>query len=1134
MTPHGRPRINLTLSGVLVKALVDTGATCSLLQRNVYQTIARASHRSLFVQPAPNLQGVNGHVVTVIGETELRIDHVRKPVKFRIVDDLNQDMILGCDILDGAQIDMSRRVLTMHGHRWPLYSNDVGLAGLGSVLPVTGSPKFNQLLRRNADVFSVNDDSIGNCKINPMHIETTGPPISLPAYRTPIHKRKLVDDAIDEMLNQQIIRPSISSWAAPVTLIPKKDGTTRFCVDYRKLNDVTVKDQYPIRNIKTIFDSLGGSTVFSALDLRSGYHQIRLDQETIPKSAFVCHRGLFEFLKMPFGLATAPSWFQRIMDTVLEGLIGKICLVYLDDIVVFSPNEEDHLKHLQLVFDRLRSAGLRLKPTKCHIGLKQIKLLGHVVSADGISSDPEKVKAIQLLPTPTNIKQVRCFLGMTGYYRDLIPRYADIAEPLVNLTRKHVRFQWQAQQEEAFNALKRSLISRRIMAAPRLDRPFKLYTDASDVAVGAILVQDDDKGVERVIQYVSHALSPVQRRWACIEREAYAIIYAIEKLRPYLYGAKFLILTDHKPLRSLFTKQMANTRIQRWSILLSEFGAKICYHKGKLNVRADLLFRMPPHTVQPYYVGIVDNEDWISPDALQEDRMEDVLPLIYDGIDLNTIKAAQEKEFPQERMLAVNEDSDYTLIKGVLYSVGRPNPLAATYPRLMLPKVYRSNVIIRAHKEVGHMSIMKTFHRVLEAYVWPGMRRDIKEVIKLCATCQLYSQHRDKVPFGKMEIPHSPMSIISADLSGPYIRSTNGNRYILTIMCHHTGWVEAIPIKDKTNASVWTAFATHFFPVHSFPQILITDNGLEFCAQAWEKYLQNLGIEHRCTPPYRPQANSINERSHRSIKSMISKLCSNRTADWEIKLPDVLLAHRISVSSTSGFSPFYLLYGRRPRMPMTKLLSARHSNYFGSRLDTLASMLKQARANTARNRAQVRERIQSRANAKQVKIGDSVVVLAAEPMTFTSRWDPEFEVYRIRGSTLWVRHQPTGKTKIIHRDRCRFVDPNICWDEVRPRPLRQQRRLRPHPTQMITARPVTPEPDVTRSATASRSHSSNRADSVPRLVLQRTRGRWTIDPREQSPSVTRVLRKRRLTPPSLLVQKRARCDLVAFVSHFLR
>ena len=267
---------------------------------------------------------------------------------------------------------------------------------------------------------------------------------------------------------------------------------------------------------------------------------------------------------------------------------------------------------------------------------------------------------------------------------------------------------------------------------------------------------------------------------------------------------------------------------------------------------------------------------------------------------------------------------------------------------------------------------------------------------------------------------------------------------------------------------------------------------------------------------------------------MISKLCSNRTADWEIKLPDVLLAHRISVSSTSGFSPFYLLYGRRPRMPMTKLLSARHSNYFGSRLDTLASTLKQARANTARNRAQVRERIQSRANAKQVKIGDSVVVLAAEPMTFTSRWDPEFEVFRIRGSTLWVRHQPTGKTKIIHRDRCRIVDPNICWDEVRPRPLRQQRRLRPHPTQMITARPVTPEPDVTRSATASRSHSSNRADSVPRLVLQRTRGRLTIDPREQSPSVTRVLRKRRLTPPSLLVQKRARCDLVAFVSHFLR
>ena len=337
---------------------------------------------------------------------------------------------------------------------------------------------------------------------------------------------------------------------------------------------------------------------------------------------------------MPFGLATAPSWFQRIMDNVLDGLIGNICLVYLYDIVVFSQNDEAHLKHLQLVFDRLRSAGLRLKPTKCHIGLKQIKLLGHMVSADGISSDP---------PLPI-LNKSAVFLGMTGYYRDLIPHYADLAEPLVSLTGKHIRFQWNSEQEAAFKALKQALISRRIMAAPRLDRPFKLYTDASDVAVGAILVQDDNQGVERVIQYVSHALNPVQRRWACIEREAYAIIYAIEKLRPYLYGVQFTIFCDHNPLKSLFTKQMANTRKQCWSVLLSEFGAKICYHKGKLNMRADFLSRMPVSAAKTEYVAIIDSDDWISPEAFPEQRMQEVLPLIYDGIDLNTIQTAQEKE----------------------------------------------------------------------------------------------------------------------------------------------------------------------------------------------------------------------------------------------------------------------------------------------------------------------------------------------------------------------------------------------------------------------------------------------------------------------------------------------------------
>ena len=237
---------------------------------------------------------------------------------------------------------------------------------------------------------------------------------------------------------------------------------------------------------------------------------------------------------MPFGLANGPAVFQRTMDKVLAGLIGRCVFVYLDDIVVYSASIEEHEKHLQSVFDRLQDAGLRLKPSKCHFGLPEVRLLGHIISADGKSPDPEKTEAISSLPPPTTVREVRSFLGSASYYRMCIPDYAKIAEPLTELTRKHVRMEWNPDRQAAFDQLKQELVSNRVMAPPRTDRPYKLYTDACDYAVGAILVQEDDKGVERVIQYISHALSSPQRRWATIEKEAYAVVYAIEKLRTYL------------------------------------------------------------------------------------------------------------------------------------------------------------------------------------------------------------------------------------------------------------------------------------------------------------------------------------------------------------------------------------------------------------------------------------------------------------------------------------------------------------------------------------------------------------------------------------------------------------------------
>ena len=304
---------------------------------------------------------------------------------------------------------------------------------------------------------------------------------------------------------------------------------------------------------------------------------------------------------------------------------------------------------------------------------------------------------------------------------------------------------------EAFEKLKQLLTSSHVMTAPRTDRPYKLYTDTCDYAVGAISVQVDDCGTERVIQYVSHSLSSVQRRWATIEKEAYAVVYAISKLRPYLYGADFTVYTDHKPLTSLFTKEMQSTKIQRWAVLLSEYGATIQYPKGKNNIRADMLSHIHPETG----IHTIDCDDWVDPTAIPEQDTADVLPLVYDGLDLEEVSKAQHKEFPDILQSLTEDSDDYTLIKGRLFSISLPSPNSVCYPRLVLPAAYRERVIKIAHKEVGHMSTGKT-------HVWPGMRCEIDELLKLCLVCRVHQRRTYHVPMGEMLLAAYPMQIIGA------------------------------------------------------------------------------------------------------------------------------------------------------------------------------------------------------------------------------------------------------------------------------------------------------------------------------------------------------------------------------------
>ena len=541
--------------------------------------IVHSSHCSPVLSPTPHqLHSLTDDKIHVWGTTQIEVTGVY------VVENMSNELIFGIDAINQGSgiIDIPRKTFYWFNKDWSIKCDSLcALSGFAATCPAVESSIINRCLQSFPDVFATSAHPVGLCNIRPLRIEATGPPICQLVYHTPLTKRRIISDLVDEMLQQGIIHPSSSPWASPVTLVPKSDGSTRFCVDFRKLNSVRKKDRWPLPRISDIVDNLGQSHIFSTMDLKSAYHQIPVHPTDIEKSAFICHRGLFEFVRMPFGLANAPACLQRIMDYILGELIGQSVMICLDDIVVFTKTEEEHAAVLKEFFPRLRQYGLRLKASKCTFNHRQIKLLGFILSERGQAADPEKTKAISNLPPPRTIKQVKSFLGMTGFYRHCIPNYARTADPLTKLTKKNRRFVWTPEHQKAFQTLKDLLKSNYVMAHPDPNLPYKLFTDASDSCVGAILVQQKAEGVERVIQYVSHQLTSTQQRWATIEKEAYAVVYAITKLRPYLYGAFFHVYTDHKPLTSLFTNQMVNTKIQSWAILLAEYGATISYRKGK-------------------------------------------------------------------------------------------------------------------------------------------------------------------------------------------------------------------------------------------------------------------------------------------------------------------------------------------------------------------------------------------------------------------------------------------------------------------------------------------------------------------------------------------------------------------------
>ena len=1035
--------------------LVDTGAARSAMTSTVWERYCAFANRPPGVTPSPGLRTISGDKLPVIGTGTIRLFDT--DITVFIVRELLHPFVLGDDALRllNVFIDLQGDCVYLAGRR---YVNQ----GVNSPPSVNGTLFASAEDNWRSEFPDLFGDGVGgplgchpSVKFNLTLTDDT--PINQRPYRVPLLKRQVIEEQIEGLLEAGTIRPSISPWASPVTMQPKKDGSMRLCIDFRAVNSVTRDDAYPMPRIQDILDQLRGSTIYTRLDMNSGFHQLPVAEDIVPVTAFVTHSGLYEWTRMPFGLKTAPAVFQRCMQDTLRGALGRFAMVYLDDVIVHSTSPGEHEEHVRTVLTLLQNKGFTLKATKCAFSLSEVDILGFRVSDGGVRPQEEKVSAIRNMSPPGDIKGIRRFLGMVGFYRNMIPSFATHAAVLTALTKKHARWKWTPDHEAAFDYLRFALTSDETMLNyPNLNKPYELYTDASDTAVGAVLVQRDDEGNARPIQFISHTLNDTQRRWPAIEREAYAIIHALKVLRPYLYGALFTIYTDHKPLKAMFLGIVRNTKVQRWAMLISEYGAPIEYIKGKYNLRADFLSRLPPSNVSTNMAIICESAvDLAPPGTNYYDGR-----LLADGINPEEFKAAQTSAFPH---LVINDD-EFVLYEGYICTTRQP-VAGLEYPRLWVPDEFQNKLVIHYHGLLGHAGTKKMLQRLTESYKWPSMWKTVQAFYHRCAVCRVHSERVQRPEPTPMPIATCPGDLVALDLVGPFPESPYGNRYCLTILDHASGWLECHPISAKTQINVFRYISNHFIPTHGVPTTVLTDQGLEFRGRDLQDYFNRLGVTHKRCSPFHPQTNGRLERAHRTLKNILRKLTNTRAEEWEDCLAAALMAYRCT-PGVNGFTPYFLHYGREPDVPLQRLLRPTPDIEADAveRYDHLATAFQQAARNTEQSRVYNYKRLMRQANATPLSVGDKVVVKVNERVSLDPRWDHLYIVTSVRGSVISITDQRSGHRRVVNREKLLPVSATE-WEHVQQRVKRASRP--PRRVTSLSSVPVPPARRITRPLQAS-------------------------------------------------------------------
>lgn len=713
------------------------------------------------------------------------------------------------------------------------------------------NPAVSDLLSEFESIFHMPDTLPPNrSKQHSIVLKEGTSPISVRPYRYPQIQKDEIERLVKEMLAAGIIQPSSSPYSSPILLVKKKDGSWRFCVDYRALNLATIPDKFPIPMVEELLDELHGATIFSKIDLKSRYHQIRMSEDDVPKTAFRTHNGHYEFLVMPFGLTNAPSTFQSLMNDVFRAYLRRFVLIFFDDILVFSKSEEAHLQHLRQVFQVLQEQELYANRKKCIFAKPQIEYLGHIIDASGVSVDPTKIQAMVDWPVSTSLRLLRGFLGLTGYYRRFVANYSKLAWPLTQQLKKDA-FCWNVEADLAFKNLKDAMCSVPVLALPDFNKTFVVETDASGVGLGAVLMQEN-----RPIAYFSHKLSPLAQSKSVYERELMGIVFAIKKWRPYLLGRKFIVRTDQNSLKHLLEQRIVEGEFQKWLLKLMGYNFEIQYRPGAENKAADALSRVPENmTVKALTLPFV--QDWDEINALVEED-----PFLAN---IKKVIVQDPTAYPK-----------FTLVgNSLLYKNRRAIPADSPIIPLLLKEFHTTAI-------GGHGGVRRTYQRIYPEFYWKGLKKSIQDFVRSCEVCQR-QKYDTTLPAGLLQplpVPQQVWEAVTMDFIEGLPKS-KGFDAIMVVVDRLSKYAHFIALSHPFSApQIAQKFMEGVIRLHGVPRSLVSDRDRIFMSSFWTELFKLMGSELRRSSAYHPQTDGQSEVVNRCLETYLRCFSGDKPSRW--------------------------------------------------------------------------------------------------------------------------------------------------------------------------------------------------------------------------------------------------------------